>query len=244
MYNIIDQILSLISPHICKSCGKVGATLCESCIFDITRDKYQKCINCQDTISRTIRDKNGNLCAKCRKFLPFQKVFVCGERRGILLDLVGDFKYNSERASRKVIAKILAEAVVVPSDTAVTAIPTAASHIRTRGFDHAKLLAKTFAHQQKLKFIAPLIRTTNQSQHDLSAKDRRVLAKKMFKIKKSTNIPEKILLIDDIWTTGATTISAAQLLEKAGAKEIYLAIIARQVGEKWQRNNQKTRNKK
>jgi ComF family protein len=223
----IDRILSLAAPHICKGCGQVGATLCERCNFNILREKYQKCVNCARDLTNAELARCGNLCSSCAKSLPFSRIFVVGERRAALMKLVGDFKYNSERASARIIAKLLDQAVP-PLENAViiTSIPTAPAHIRTRGFDHAKLIAQNFATIRRLKFADLLFRETNSSQHNLNAADRKNLARQMFSLR--AKIPPKILLIDDIWTTGATTTTAAQLLKKSGAREIDLAIVARQ----------------
>ena len=225
----LDSLLSIIAPHMCKGCDWLGATLCRRCIFNIVSRKYDRCINCSCQVSPADFAKRGSLCSACAKVLPFARIFVVGERRGALLKLVGDFKYNGERASARVIAKLL-DATIPPltNDVIITAIPTAPPHVRQRGFDHAELIARWFAKMRRRKFAKLLRRETNQSQHDLGARDRRILAAKMFSSRETA--PARILLIDDIWTTGATTTAAAKLLRKSGAREVDLAIVARQVG--------------
>lgn len=230
MDNFFDQILSIFAPLICKGCGKPGKALCESCFFNINEDLSTKCVACETELSPEILAKNGNLCEKCARELPFQRIFVVGERAGALLRLVDEFKYVSERADAEILAKLLDQKLPeISRKTVVTFITTSAPHVRGRGFDHAKLMAKKFAKIRKLKFAKLLIRKTSASQHDKNARERKILAEKMFKVREIRGkFPEKILLIDDIWTTGSTSVAAAKLLKNSGAKSVELAIIARQ----------------
>ena len=231
MNNFSDQILSVFAPHICKDCGKVGRALCESCFFDIMEKTYEKCINCEASISQKTFAKNGNMCENCARKLPFAKIFVVGERTGALLRLVDEYKYNSERADAKIFAKLLDKTVPeLAPDTVVTFVTTSAPHIRERGFDHMALAAKNFAKLRKLRCQKLLFRENSDSQHDKKARERKILAKKMFSTRR--RIPENVLLLDDIWTTGATTIAAAKLLRESGAKNVQLAIVAKQTGLK------------
>jgi ComF family protein len=170
-------------------------------------------------------------------------LFDLGERRDALMRLVGDFKYNSEQESGRVIARLLNEVLPeVDSHVIVTAIPTAPPRIRQRGFDHTKLIARELSKWRALKFQPLLQRNHNQSQHDLSARDRKRFAQTVFTVCTTQGkIPEKILLIDDIWTTGATAAAAGRLLQRAGVKEIQLVIVAKQVGIRREFVREKTR---
>lgn len=232
MNNILDHLIGTIAPHICKGCGRAGTTLCHSCFLDIIEGYYRKCILCGAEISEETFAKNGNMCAACSRKLPCRKVWVVGERIGTMMHLVDEFKYNSERSSQKVISELLD--VVVPkvsNSTVVTMIPTAPPHIRERGFDHAQLMAKGFAKRRELKFAKLLTRRSFESQHDKNARERMLLASKMFNISRKfqARLPQEVLLVDDIWTTGASTIAATKLLKSAGVESVDLAIIARQV---------------
>ena len=95
-----------------------------------------------------------------------------------------------------------------------------------------KSVAKHLAKLQRLKTRDLLKRTNNLSQHGANQNRRQKNAKNAFSIDVSAQIPTKILLIDDIYTTGAITQAAAKLLKSRGADEVWLAVVARQVDDK------------
>ncbi len=231
MNEFFDRALSLISPHICKGCRRLGAPLCKSCFFDIVENSYEKCVVCSRDLTDEEKFRRGNLCAACAKKSLFSAAFVVGARGGILRYLVDDFKFNSERESAKAIAKLL-DATIPPleDNVVVAAVPTSRAHIRARGFDHAELIARNFAKIRHLKFARLACRTNNLTQHELDAAARRELAAKSYAPHKNYRgkMPAKILLIDDIWTTGATTEALASLFRENGAKNLAVAIVARQ----------------
>ncbi|MDR0955979.1 MAG: hypothetical protein LBM73_02530, partial [Candidatus Nomurabacteria bacterium] len=118
--------------------------------------------------------------------------------------------------------------------------PTIAPHIRQRGFDHTRLIAKNLAKLRHLKLNAKLLlRKTDSVQHNLTAAERQKQAALAFEINPRCALaPEKILLLDDIYTTGATMRAAARILKKAGAREIIAAVVARQVRDGGAKINQ------
>jgi ComF family protein len=225
---MIDSLLELLSPHICKGCSKSGSILCNCCKINILDNKFTFCVTCGIYLTTKETEENGNQCKKCARSLPFTKIYIVGWRTDTLKKLVGDFKYNSEYGAAKTIAELLYESLPqLDKDVIITPIPTSATHIRRRGFDHMALIAKQLAKLTNHKTHKLLWRETNVSQHEQSAVERRRLAAKMFSYNPRIEVPEKVLLIDDIWTTGATVTAAARLLKNAGVKEIQLGIIAR-----------------
>jgi len=175
--------------------------------------------------------KYGNLCSDCKRELPFAGTFVVGERTKILKKLVGNYKYFSRRESARTIAELLGG--VLPetlTEVVIVPLPTIPAHIRERGFDHMKLVARHLARQKKLSH-APnlLLRTDNVSQHVANFQQRQKQATQAFAVDLGQATPARILLIDDIYTTGATVSAAAKLLKQHGAKEIWLGVVARQI---------------
>jgi ComF family protein len=142
--------------------------------------------------------------------------------------LIGDFKFERVYAAQYVLADLLlAHLDQLPPETVVTPVPTAASHIRQRGYDHTLLLARRVAKERGLKLAQPLIRATATKQRDANRAVRLAQAKTAFTARHPVDaVP--YLLIDDVVTTGATMYYAAKLLKDAGAREVWAATIARQ----------------
>ena len=225
MLLVIDNLLSTIAPHICKRCGVEGKTLCNRCIFNIINNVSPVCLICHRPTSGT------NLCAACKKTQScFDELVAVGLRRGALKRLVGDYKYNSEVASCYPIAELLAERIYANKlelgDYVVIPIPTISQHIRERGFDHMLLVARQLAKEAGLEMNKKLLeRTDNMSQHSQSNKTRQTLIKKSLVasqklINNQVLMPKRVIILDDIWTTGSTLSTAAGICREYGAKKV------------------------
>jgi ComF family protein len=219
---LLDSLLSLFAPHVCLGCGRLGGGLCESCKNDIIDEVYPNCLLCGSSASAS------NLCSACRKTSRISRAYVVGENKGLLKNLVYNYKFASVRGYSKVLSGILNLMLpILPPATVVVPIPTISKHIRQRGFGHIELVARHLARSRRLKYSSLLVRLDNSVQHGLKAKDRAKAAARTFSINPHIKIPKEILLIDDIYTTGATIKAATKLLKSAGVKTINLAILAR-----------------
>src|SRR5690606_5505450 len=103
----------------------------------------------------------------------------------------------------------------------VTHVPTASSRIRERGYDQAEVLAREFANLRKLPFSSLLHRLGQTRQVGAGRKERLNQLSAAFTAKDQKLIKNaRIILIDDIVTTGATLESASRILKAAGAKSV------------------------
>jgi ComF family protein len=260
---MFDNLLNVISPHICQGCGAFGEIFCERCIFDILQQNLSQCVHCERAISADQFDRHGNLCSECVTDLPFDRVIMVGERTGHLKKLAGNFKYFSQYASARPMAQLLAGGLArqldprgwqkfldsgrtgfsavkeyvdfakLPDRLTVVPLTTIAAHIRERGFDHMVLVARGLAKLIRRPHVSHLImRNNNLSQHSADAATRERQARTAFSLNPRLKVPDEILLIDDIYTTGATVRAAAKLLKQHGAKTVWLGIVARHVATK------------
>lgn len=218
---MLDRLIEFIAPHYCYSCGIAGTQLCDNCKYDITSEPFSQCLVCyKPTIGP-------NLCKT--HAVPYQKAWVVGERRDVLDILIDRYKFGHERAASRELAALLDMVVPeLPSDTVVVAVPTISRHIRQRGFDHAALVARHFAKSRALSYQAVLDRSTTSVQFGASKASRLAQAKQAFKLNGSANPEVPYLLIDDVFTTGATMHYAAKELADAGVQNVWVAVVARQ----------------
>ncbi len=111
----------------------------------------------------------------------------------------------------------------------ITTIPLGRSRQRERGFNQADLLAYPLALQSRKHFFPHLIKRTRdtESQVGKSAAERKANVKGAFKADPAVATGKRILLLDDVITTGATMTACAEALENAGALAIYGLSLAR-----------------
>lgn len=218
---MIDSLLEIVAPHHCYFCQKQGAAVCKSCIYNIVNEHSATCIECR-------RPSSVGSCNVCG--LPFTKAWVVAERDGEMADLLHSFKWSRQHAAHKPLAQLLHRTLpILPSETKVVPIPTISRHVRIRGYDHAKLLADAFARQRGLSAEMILKRKNSAVQHTAANKTQRInQAAEAFYCNERLDGNVPYLIIDDIVTTGSTIKAATRVLKGAGAKEIWVAAVARQ----------------
>lgn len=117
------------------------------------------------------------------------------------------------------------------NDYFVISVPLHPSRERSRGFNQASLLGKAVAGKWGLKFVDGLLKRTRNTkpQVELKGDERRKNVIDAFAIFPNILISQypNILLIDDVWTTGSTLRTCANVLKRAGAKKVWAMTIAR-----------------
>lgn len=218
---MLDDLLSYLAPHLCCECNKIGQLLCDNCKYDITSEAFYCCIVCGK-----VAGKYG-LCRTCRP--PYERAWCVGERTGGLQRLIGRYKFQNARAAHQPLGELLLNVLdQLPTATVIVPVPTVASHIRQRGYDHTLLLAWYIAKKRKLELQEVLERTTRTMQRHTTRQQRAMQAKAAFRAKKELRDDIPYLLVDDVVTTGATLHYAAHELKKAGTRTIWVAALARQ----------------
>jgi competence protein ComFC len=219
---MIDRLLGLIAPHICCSCGQENAILCENCFFDIIDEPFSRCLHCQNPAI------SSNLCSVCRDKLELDDAYVVSARVGAVKRLIDLYKFeNVHEASRRIVQLLDARLPRLPEGTVVCYIPDIPAHRRQRGYDHMKRIAKGFANTRHLTTLPLLSRQTFYSQRGLTRKERLARQNNAFSVTTTTPI-EHCLLLDDIYTTGATLRAGVAALRAAGIQHVYVGLVARQ----------------
>ncbi|MBR2741852.1 ComF family protein [Candidatus Saccharibacteria bacterium] len=215
-------ILDLIAPHSCRGCGHIGNVICERCKKNILASHHNFCPSCKTP------NTNG-ICQKCQTKSPLP-TFVFSERSDLLSGLIYDYKYNSVRALARPLAEFIDYSLPHYDEKIyLVPLPTISRHIRSRGLDHTYAIAKQLAKLHQNYYVSKLLLRNNSSvQVGANAKDRLSQAKTAYSLNPKTPIEKDAtyLLIDDVWTTGASMKSAAKLLQESGVKSINLAILA------------------
>lgn len=218
---MIDTLLGILAPHHCYGCDRIGTLLCVNCNYDIIMEPYDGCLACGRPAGM-----NGR-CKRCR--LPYQRAWCAAERSGVIERVINAYKFSRVKAAHVPLADLLHTVIgELPPDTRIVPIPTIPHHIRQRGYDHIKLIARRLARRRGLG-VAPLLsRQTVSVQHEVGRAARLTQARQAFHVIGELDPAVPYLLVDDVVTTGATLRYAAEALHRAGAREIWVAAIARQ----------------
>jgi predicted amidophosphoribosyltransferase len=137
--------------------------------------------------------------------------------------LVVRLKYRNARGGIPFLAGAMAALVAREGVDAVTWAPTTAARRHRRGFDQAHLLARAVARRLRLRCVRTLRRRPGMAQTGRSLAERRTGP--VFSARGP--VPARILLIDDVVTSGATVAAAARALRGAGAAEVHVLAAAR-----------------
>lgn len=215
----LDRVIGLIAPYQCLICGEDGRLLCDWCKVDALMPVPARCYRCQ------AQSPDSATCRKCRRHSQLSNVWPCTYHDELPKRLIYKLKFERAREASKVISDLIdARLPYLSEDILVTHVPTAASRRRQRGYDHAELIARCLAKQRKLEFATLLARLGHSRQVGSSRQLRQSQLKNAFRIRRPNLISKrKILLVDDVVTTGATLEAAARTLKQAGAAKVYAA---------------------
>lgn len=139
-------------------------------------------------------------------------------------ELVARLKYRNARSSVPFLARGMAAIVAGETVDVVTWAPTTPARIRDRGFDQARLLARAVARELGVPCRALLRRRPGQAQTGRDAVARH--SGPGFEGRRAVG-GRRVLLVDDVVTTGATVVAAARALREAGAAEVHVVASAR-----------------
>jgi predicted amidophosphoribosyltransferase len=152
-------------------------------------------------------------------------------REGAIKSLLDSYKFDCQRSGYIQIADLMDSTLPrLIKGTIVMGVPSSSRAVRQRGFSHVELFAREFAEKRKLKYQQYLERASSETLHFLSKKERIALGASLFKIKDMA-LPETVLLVDDILTTGTTMLAATRLLKQSGVQHVYAMVIARQTNK-------------
>lgn len=161
-----------------------------------------------------------------------QAFAVCEYQDSNVKKLIKNLKFNRHKAALEPISEAVIQRVPWPDFERFTLIPLPLHWRRQhwRGFNQAALLTQSLAQKTGLRFnTKPLIRVKNtQQQAKLSAVERALNLRQAFAWKSPEKPPCKVLLVDDVYTTGATLESAAKALKEQGVKEVVAIVFAYQ----------------
>jgi ComF family protein len=250
---ILDDLVTTIFPADCRVCGGplTGAGLspfCYGCVDSLREQTAELCACCGEALDMDgLRfaqqiERENVLCSPCRMVRPeFERAAAWGVYSDGLRDAIRLLKYERMEAVARPVGVLLARVIErleqsgMGREVTVIAVPLSSRKQRIRRYNQSVLLADEALRQLakmdlRLKTAHPaMIRVRDtESQFGLSSRERRLNLRGAFVVKDPAAVSgREVLLVDDIYTTGATARECARVLRQAGATKVWVATVAR-----------------
>ncbi len=220
----LNRLIDLFFAPQCCVCGDRAADstlpFCKRCIKDFQVSLVKDCPECGCTRKSCSCEKSGNT--------VFLFYYDTPDEKRVILNL----KQNPDKRTARFLGRLLAEKVKSEKSAGfdcVAYVPRSPRNVRTHGGDQAKLIAAGVAKGLETPLKPLLVRKEKRGsdQKLLDAVERRKNVKNTFFPSEEAANYRRVLLIDDVTTTGSTIDECADILREAGVKQVVKAVLAR-----------------
>jgi len=222
--------MDFLFPKQCLKCGDFGEYVCKDCFgrfIDIRRS--QQCHVCKTAIVE------GFVHEKCEQHTDLDGVLVCLDYTDLAERLITEIKYNLYFGIAKYVSGFYldkAKSLIrsIQRDSLFVPVPIHKKRHFKRGFNQTELISRNLSHSLEVEYSNLIKRTINtRTQVGLSKKQRQENLLSVFEVGKLSpmNANKKVILVDDIMTTGTTLEMCADALRKQGFPKIYAIVMTR-----------------
>jgi ComF family protein len=235
---ILTGITDLIFPPLCITCGAVleehaPLPFCTTCVTGIHFIHPPLCPRCGTPFP--IAESDDHLCGECLTTeRPYAVARAVGLYEKTLLTAIHLFKYRGKIGIGEVLGSVMADFAGRQWDMTVFSliipVPLHRKRLRERGFNQAVILARQIAKRFSLPLDFMTLRRERFTapQVGLGREERSANVRKAFAVRKPEKIAgRRILLVDDVTTTGSTLTECASVLMKANAEAVAILTLAR-----------------
>jgi len=235
-----ETVLGFIYPTVCQVCNRARATAADGCICDTCRQGVQRieppfCNRCGLPFGGDLTTSFE--CSNCRgKDLSFTTARSAAVARGVTLEVIHRYKYKRALWFEPFLAQLLIESAAPALPPAkwdmIVPVPLHPVKEREREFNQAQRLAKHLSRATGIPLHHRCIRRVKatRTQTQLSQRERAANMRGAFAARSGLRLEgRRVVLIDDVLTTGATTNACARVLKGAGAGEVCVWTVARGV---------------
>lgn len=232
---ISETILNLFFPPRCAFCSEIinwipmpKHMLCEECLSKISFINMKACKYC----GKQLKTDTGRVCPQCTGGKYYSEVFSSCEYSGLIRDKLLEYKFKGNKQLYKVFASFIIDKLKMTNQAGfdiIISVPLHLSKLEERGYNQSELIAKEIAQYFSISLsINNLVKSKQtESQSKLDKKGRGINVKGAFCISDNHEvIGKRVLLVDDIITTGTTVNECSKVLLQAGAEEVYVVTVA------------------
>lgn len=231
LHKVGSDCVDLLFPPVCIACGRAGALFCSTCAQAVEPVGPAICLQCGKPQAQRVAQ-----CAVCQTAFdpPLRLIRAATLHREPLRQAIHHLKYENSPAMAVPLARYLIAtfaqppwSTIAPSLDGVAPVPLHAQRLAERGYNQSELLATAFCRQIRLPLHTDWLQRQREtrSQVTLNRIERRQNVEDAFTAHSSVR-NKTILLIDDVYTTGATLDACATALLIAGASAVYALALA------------------
>ena len=235
MYKIIDVLGDWLFPARCPVCDKVvprwDEGICSECLKNIRYVEPPRCLKC----GKHIEEETREYCSDCEERKHFFKQGRALYYYKDIAKAIYRYKYKGRKAYAKVFGRemvyYLGDYIKSLGADAIIPVPLFRRKVRRRGYNQATLLARILGEELNIPVEEKLvIRNRNTKPLKLLNPEERLNnLKKAFILVENGVKLKRVIIIDDIYTTGSTIDTMAELLMEWGIEEVYFVTLA--IGE-------------
>ena len=233
--NLIDMLF----PIECVVCGKEGEWACLECAGSLKFNKRNYCYGCKES------SDSGEVCPECRPDYSFDGIFIAGDyEQRALKSMILSYKYGFIQDLSYALGIYLCEYYQNSFNIAgsgslrvkkrltfdyVVAVPLSAKRMRWRGFNQSEFLSRAVSARFGIPLVGDRLLRTRQGKPQAvrSEESRLKNIKGAFSFRGDSLKHKKILLVDDVVTTGATLNECAKILKENGAVIVWALVLAK-----------------
>lgn len=216
---IYEKLIDFLFPKICVGCGIEGEVFCDVCKRSLSKVS-QKCPGCT---RKSTKGKRHKKCEDKTDLLSLKMLYSYKDEK--VRKAIEKMKYGFDRS---VLERLLVGKKLVTEADWVVPVPLFWYRENWRGFNQAEIIAKLLGNDRVVNCLYRKFSWKHQAQIR-EVKERQKNMQGLFELRESfveAVKDKKILLVDDVYTTGATMGEAARVLKKAGAKWIRGLVVA------------------
>ncbi len=225
---VLSSVLDVLFPRLCVRCGRPGSFLCPTCEAALVRIEPPVCPVCG-----TPRPSE-SLCPSCAsRTVSISSIRSVFRLEGAIRRAIHELKYNNLRAIAPTLSAYLAHYVEGTGHNAdlIVPVPLHSSRQRQRGYNQSELLASALARDTGIPLNSNALTRTRKTASQVgshTAHARLLNVEGAFSCRDAVR-NRRILLVDDVCTTGATMESCAAALRREGAVNVWGLTVAREI---------------
>ena len=231
LQNVYRSVTDILYPHRCPVCECIvdkQGEICRECVYKVKYITEPFCMVCGKPLEQEERELCGDCTRKKHNFVRGVAAFAYTKE---IKQSIYRFKYSNRREYSAfygdMILKLKGQIIRSWQPDVIIPVPLHPARLRKRGFNQAELVAKRLGDGLGVPVDTKiLVRTVNTApQKSLDDKERARNIKRAFQLTENIVKYKKALLVDDIYTTGATLDSCADVLLQAGVMKVYFAAV-------------------